>query len=168
MQEVEDELLCAERAAGIDIAKAGAEVNNGVRSDNGAGRRQQETGSYGNTGKQLLSLADWLRGLGRDQGGDGRHLRLLETGLLRPGNSRGLTASATTRRKWRPCPSGVRQTGPTRRGWRGTTSEGKLTDSYEPRERNGRLRNDTRYRRHRPRPAAPRNSEWKNCSRMST
>jgi transposase len=61
MQDVEDEPLFAERVAGIDIAKAGVEVTIRVPSDTTAGRRQQETRSFGTTRKQLLELADWLR-----------------------------------------------------------------------------------------------------------
>ena len=61
MHEVEDEPLFAERAAGIDIAKAGIEVTIRVPSDTRPGRRQQETRSFGATRRQLLELADWLR-----------------------------------------------------------------------------------------------------------
>jgi transposase len=64
MHEVEDEPLFAERAAGIDIAKAGIEVTIRVPSDTRPGRRQQETRSFGATRRQLLDLADWLRAWG--------------------------------------------------------------------------------------------------------
>jgi transposase len=64
MHEVEDEPLFAERAAGIDIAKAGIEVTIRVPSDSRPGRRQQETRSFGATRRQLLELADWLRAWG--------------------------------------------------------------------------------------------------------
>ena len=64
MHEVEDEPLFAERAAGIDIAKAGIEVTVRVPSDTRAGRRQQETRSFATTRRELLSLADWLRAWG--------------------------------------------------------------------------------------------------------
>src|SRR5215813_11518341 len=64
MYEVEDEPLFAERAAGIDIAKAGIEVTIRVPSDTRPGRRQQETRSFGATRRQLLELADWLRAWG--------------------------------------------------------------------------------------------------------
>ena len=64
MQEAEDEPLFAERAAGIDIAKAGIEVTIRVPSDTRPGRRQQETRSFGATRRQLLELADWLRAWG--------------------------------------------------------------------------------------------------------
>ncbi len=61
MQEAEDEPLFAERAAGIDIAKAGIEVTIRVPSDTRRGGRQQETRSFRTTRKDLLALADWLR-----------------------------------------------------------------------------------------------------------
>jgi transposase len=61
MHEVEDEPLFAERAAGIDIAKAGIEVTIRVPSDTRASRRQQETRSFATTRRALAELADWLR-----------------------------------------------------------------------------------------------------------
>jgi transposase len=64
MREVEDEPLFAERAAGIDIAKAGIEVTIRVPSDTRAGRRQQETRPFATTRRDLLALADWLRSWG--------------------------------------------------------------------------------------------------------
>ena len=54
MQDVEDEPLFAERVAGIDIAKAGIEVTIRVPSDATAGRRQQETRSFGTTRRELV------------------------------------------------------------------------------------------------------------------
>jgi len=60
MQEVEDEPLFCERVAGLDIAKAGAEVTIRVPSDTSPGRRQQETRSFGTTRAELESLGDWL------------------------------------------------------------------------------------------------------------
>jgi transposase len=64
VQDVEDEPLFAERVAGIDIAKAGAEVTIRVPSDSRAGGRQQETRSFGTTRRELMALADWLRSWG--------------------------------------------------------------------------------------------------------
>src|SRR5258707_1298775 len=61
MQEAEDEPLFADRAAGIDIAKAGIEVTIRVPSDTRRRGRQQETRSFRTTRKELLALADWLR-----------------------------------------------------------------------------------------------------------
>jgi transposase len=64
MQDVEDEPLFADRAAGIDIAKAGIEVTIRVPSDTRAGARQQETRSFATTRRDLMALADWLRSWG--------------------------------------------------------------------------------------------------------
>jgi transposase len=69
MHDVEAEPLFAERAAGIDIAKAGIEVTIRVPSDTRAGRRAQETRSFATTRRQLLSLADWLRAWGVTKAG---------------------------------------------------------------------------------------------------
>src|SRR5258707_1376684 len=60
MQDVQDEPLFAERVAGLDIAKAMVEVTIRVPSDTTAGRRQQETRSFGATPRELESLGDWL------------------------------------------------------------------------------------------------------------
>jgi transposase len=60
MQDVQDEPLFAERVAGLDIAKAGVEVTIRVPSDTTAGRRQQETRTFGTTRAELESLGDWL------------------------------------------------------------------------------------------------------------
>ena len=80
MQEAEDEPLFAERAAGIDIAKAGIEVTIRVPSDTRRGGRQQETRSFRTVRKELLALADWLRAWGVTKGGDGGHRGLPEAG----------------------------------------------------------------------------------------
>jgi Transposase len=60
MQDVQDEPLFAERVAGLDIAKAEVEVTIRVPSDTTAGRRQQETRTFGTTRRELESLGDWL------------------------------------------------------------------------------------------------------------
>ena len=60
MQDVEDEPLFCERVAGLDIAKAIVEVTIRVPSDTTAGRRQQETRTFGTTRRELESLGDWL------------------------------------------------------------------------------------------------------------
>jgi len=61
VQDVQDEPLFVQRAAGLDIAKAEAEVTIRVPSDTTPGRRQQETRTFGTTRRELDSLADWLR-----------------------------------------------------------------------------------------------------------
>src|SRR6266516_2090756 len=60
MQDVEDEPLFCERVAGLDIAKAMVEVTIRVPSDTTAGRRQQETRTFGTTRAELESRGDWL------------------------------------------------------------------------------------------------------------
>src|SRR6266700_2033067 len=61
MEEVEDEPLFCERAAGIDIGKATVMVTIRVPSEARQGGRQQETREFGPTRTELLALADWLR-----------------------------------------------------------------------------------------------------------
>src|SRR5260221_3631294 len=60
MQDVQDEPLFCERVAGLDIAQAEVEVTIRVPSDTSAGRRQQETRTFGPTRGELESLGDWL------------------------------------------------------------------------------------------------------------
>jgi transposase len=64
MQDVQDEPLFCQRVAGLDIAKAEVEVTIRVPSVTGAGRRQQETRTFGTTRRELESLADWLHSWG--------------------------------------------------------------------------------------------------------
>jgi transposase len=61
MQEVEDEPLFCERAAGIDIGKKMIMVTIRVPSESRKGGRQQETREFGTTRRELLALAGWLR-----------------------------------------------------------------------------------------------------------
>jgi hypothetical protein len=61
VEEVKDEPLFCERAAGIDIAKATVMVTIRVPSDTRKGGRRQETREFRATRKDLLALADWLR-----------------------------------------------------------------------------------------------------------
>jgi transposase len=61
MEEVEDEPLFCDRAAGIDIGKATIMVTVRVPSETRKGRRRQETREFGTTRRELLALADWLR-----------------------------------------------------------------------------------------------------------
>ena len=60
MQDVQDEPLFAGRVAGLDVAKAVVEVTIRVPGDTTAGRRQQETRTFGATRAELESLGDWL------------------------------------------------------------------------------------------------------------
>jgi transposase len=58
VEEAGEEPLFAERAAGIDIGKAGLEA--AVRVPGPGGRRMQEVRSWGATRRELEALADWL------------------------------------------------------------------------------------------------------------
>jgi transposase len=60
MEEAGDEPLFADRVAGPDIATAGVEVTIRVPSHSAAGRRRQETRTFGTTRRELLDLAAWL------------------------------------------------------------------------------------------------------------
>ena len=71
MHEVEDEPLFAERAAGIDIAKAGIEVTIRVPSDTTPARRQRETRSFCCHPPRPAGAGGLAAGLGRDESGDG-------------------------------------------------------------------------------------------------
>ena len=64
MEDVHEEPLFVQRVAGLDIAKAEVEVTIRVPSDTSAGRRQQETRTFGTTRRQLLGLAGWLASWG--------------------------------------------------------------------------------------------------------
>ena len=61
MHDVQDEPVFAERAAGLDIAKAEVEATIRVPSDTSSGRRQQETRTFATTRRELESLGHWLR-----------------------------------------------------------------------------------------------------------
>src|SRR5713101_2332063 len=61
MEEVEDEPLFCDRAAGIDIGKKMIMVTVRVPSEARKRGRQQETREFGTTRRELLALADWLR-----------------------------------------------------------------------------------------------------------
>jgi transposase len=64
VEDVEDEPLFAERAAGLDIAKAGLEAAVRVPGAVPGGRRRQEVRSFAVTRRGLEQLADWLEGHG--------------------------------------------------------------------------------------------------------
>jgi len=88
MQDVEDEPLFCERVAGLDIAKAMVEVTIRVPSDTTAGRRQQETRTFGTTRAELESLGDWLACWGVTRAGMEATGDYWKPGLLCPGIAR--------------------------------------------------------------------------------
>jgi transposase len=69
MEDVEDEPLFCERAAGIDIGKKTVMVTIRVPSQTRRSGRQLETREFGTTRKQLLVLAEWLRAWGVEKTG---------------------------------------------------------------------------------------------------
>jgi len=147
MHDVEDEPLFAERAAGIDIAKAGIEVTIRVPSDARRGARQQETRSFRTTRKDLLALADWLRcwqvtKAGMESTGDYWKpvYFLLE--------SEGFDCVLYHAAQVKALP-GRPKTDKLDSVWLAKISErGSLAGSFVPPEEIRRLRTHTRYRRH--------------------
>ena len=147
MQEAEDEPLFADRAAGIDIAKAGIEVTIRVPSDTRRGGRQQETRSFRTTRKDLLALAGWLRcwgvtKIGMESTGDYWKpvYFLLE--------AEGLDCVLYHAAQVKALP-GRPKTDKLDSAWLARITErGALPGSFVPPEEIRRLRTHTRYRRH--------------------
>jgi len=147
MHEAEDEPLFAERAAGIDIAKAGIEVTIRVPSDTRRGGRQQETRSFRTVRKDLLALADWLRcwqvtKVGMESTGD--YWKPVYFLLEREGLDCVLYHAAQVKAL-----PGRPKTDKLDSVWLAKITErGALPGSFVPPEEIRRLRTHTRYRRH--------------------
>jgi transposase len=147
MQDTEDEPLFAERVAGLDIAKAEAEVAIRVPSDTAAGRRQQETRTFGTTRRELLALADWLRCWGVTKAG------MEATGDYRKPvffllESRGFDCELYNAAQVKALP-GRPKTDRADSIWLARITErGMISSSFVPPEPIRRLRTHTRYRRH--------------------
>jgi transposase len=147
MQDAQDEPLFVQRAAGLDIAKAGVEVTIRVPSDTTPGRRQQETRTFAATRAGLLSLADWLRcwgvtKLGMEATGDYWKpvFFLLE--------SRGFDCELYNAAQVKALP-GRPKTDRADSIWLAKIVErGMIAASFVPPEPIRRLRTHTRYRRH--------------------
>jgi transposase len=147
MRDVEEEPLFAERVAGLDIAKAEVEVAVRVPSDTTAGRRQQETRTFGTTRRELDALADWLRGwavtkIGMEATGDYWKpvFFLLE--------SRGFDCELYNAAQVKALP-GRPKTDRADAVWLARITErGMISSSFVPPEPIRRLRTHTRYRRH--------------------
>lgn len=147
MQDAEDEPLFAERVAGLDIAKAEVEVTIRVPSDTTAGRRQQETQTFGTTRKELLDLAGWLRCWGVTKAGmeaTGDYWKpvffLLE--------SQGFDCDLYNAAQVKALP-GRPKTDRADSIWLAKIVErGMIASSFVPPEPIRRLRTHTRYRRH--------------------
>jgi len=147
MHEAEDEPLFAERAAGIDVAKAGIEVTIRVPSDTRRGGRQQETRSFRTVRKDLLALADWLRcwqvtKVGMESAGD--YWKPVYFLLEREGLDCVLYHAAQVKAL-----PGRPKTDKADSVWLAKITErGSLPGSFVPPEEIRRLRTCTRYRRH--------------------
>ena len=147
MQDVQDEPLFAERVAGLDIAKAEVEVTIRVPSDTTAGRRQQETRTFGTTRRELESLGDWLAcwgvtKIGMEATGDYWKpvFFLLE--------SRGFDCHLYNAAQVKALP-GRPKTDRADSVWLAKITErGSVASSFVPPEPIRRLRTHTRYRRH--------------------
>jgi transposase len=147
MQDVEDEPLFCERAAGLDIAKAGVEAAIRVPSDTTPGRRQQETRSFGTTRAELESLGDWLAcwgvtKIGMEATGD----------YWKPAffvlESRGFDCQLYNAAQVKALP-GRPKTDRADSIWLARITErGSACSSFVPPEPIRRLRTHTRYRRH--------------------
>jgi transposase len=147
MQDVQDEPLFCERVAGLDIAKAEVEVTIRVPSDTTAGRRQQETRTFGTTRRELESLGDWLAcwgvtRIGMEATGDYWKpvFFLLE--------SRGFDCHLYNAAQVKALP-GRPKTDRADSIWLARITErGSVCSSFVPPEPIRRLRTHTRYRRH--------------------
>src|SRR5215831_8005289 len=147
MRDVQDEPLFAERAAGLDIAKAEVEATIRVPSDTAAGRRQQETRTFATTRRELESLGDWLRCWGVTKVGmeaTGDYWKpvffLLE--------SRGFDCHLYNAAQVKALP-GRPKTDRADLVWLARiTGRGTVASSFVPPEPIRRLRTHTRYRRH--------------------
>jgi transposase len=147
MQDVEDEPLFCARVAGLDIAKAMVEVAIRVPSDTTAGRRQQETRTFGATRRELESLGDWLACWGVSRVGmeaTGDYWKpvffLLE--------SRGFDCQLYNASQVKALP-GRPKTDRADSVWLARITErGTVASSFVPPEPIRRLRTHTRYRRH--------------------
>jgi transposase len=147
MQDVQDEPLFAERVAGLDIAKAEVEVTIRVPSDTTAGRRQQETRTFGTTRRELESLGDWLACWG-----------VTKIGMEATGDywkpvffvleSRGFDCQLYNAAQVKALP-GRPKTDRADSIWLARITErGTVSSSFVPPEPIRRLRTHTRYRRH--------------------
>jgi transposase len=147
MEDVREEPLFVQRAAGLDIAKAEVEVTIRVPSDTSAGRRQQETRTFGTTRRQLLDLADWLRSWGVTKVG-----MEATSDYWKPVffllESRGFDCDLYNAAQVRALP-GRPKTDRADSIWLARITErGMIASSFVPPEPIRRLRTHTRYRRH--------------------
>ena len=167
MQDVEEEPLFAERVAGIDIAKAGVEVTIRVPSDTRAGGRQQETRSFGTTRRELMALADWLRSWGVTKAGmeaTGDYWKPVYFVL----ESQGLDCELYHAAQVRALP-GRPKTDRADSAWLARITErGACRPASCRPSRSAGCVPAPATAGTSPRPAPPRSSGWKNCSKTGT
>jgi transposase len=147
VEEVEDEPLFCERAAGTGIGKAMVMVTIGVPGESGSRRRQQETREFRTVRRDLLALADWLRAWQVEKAGmeaTGDYWKPVYFLLEREGFDCDLYPAA--RVKALP---GRPKTDKLDSVWLAKITErGSLASSFVPPEDIRVLRTHTRYRRH--------------------
>jgi transposase len=162
MEEVGDEPLYCDRAAGIDIGKTMISVTIRVPGETGKGGRMQETREYGTTRRQLLALADWLRCWGVEKAGmesTSDYWKPVYFLLEREGFDCALyQASQVKALPGRP------KTDKKDSAWLARITErGSLASSFVPPEEIRRLRTHTRYRR---RLTQMRTAEKERCEKL--
>src|SRR5450755_1630358 len=147
MEDVREEPLFVQRVAGLDIAKAEVEVTIRVPSDTSAGRRQQETRTFGTTRRELLELTDLLRCWGVTKigmEGTGDYWKPVFFVL----ESRGFDCDLYNAAQVKALP-GRPKTDRADSIWLAKITErGMIASSFVPPEPIRRLRTRTRYRRH--------------------
>jgi transposase len=162
MQEVGDEPLFCERAAGIDIGKQLVMVTIRVPSVAREGGRRQETREFRTVRKDLLALADWLRCWGVTRAGmesTSDYWKPVFFLLEREGFDCLLyQASQVKALPGRP------KTDRLDSAWLARiTEQGSLAGSFVPPEEIRRLRTHTRYRR---RLVQARTAEKERCEKL--
>ena len=162
MEDIGDESLFRERAAGIDIGKAVVSVTIRVPSDTRKGGRQQETREFGTTRRQLLELADWLRCWGVARAGmeaTSDYWKPVYFLLEREGFDCVLYQSSQVKAL-----PGRPKTDRLDSAWLARiTEQGSLAGSFVPSEEIRRLRAHTRYRRQL---TQARNAEKGRCEKL--
>jgi transposase len=147
MEDVHEEPLFVQRVAGLDIAKAEAEVTIRVPSDTISGRRRQETRTVGTTRRQLLDLADWLRSWGVTKVG-----MEATSGYWKPAffllESCGFDCDLYNAAQVRALPGRPRTDRADAIWLAKITERGMIASSFVPPGPIRRLRTHTRYRRH--------------------
>jgi hypothetical protein len=167
MDEMDDEPLFCERVAGIDIGKTTIMVTIRVPSDTRRGRRQQETREFRAVRKDLLALADWLRCWGVTRIGmeaTGDYWKPVYFLLEREGFDCVLYHASRSRR----CPGGPRPTSWTPSGWRRSPSAATCRAASSRRKTSAGCAPIPATGGTWSRPAPPRRTAARSCSKTRT